>query len=379
MNGLAHCPNRRIVQPSRSRPKKRNLCPQLIRLTDQPDREHDQPGRKQQEDGGLDPLEQPEAAPRLERIDGPHAQLRQTLPDLLLVEAGRSGEPGTRLPECLGIHPDPPIRRHESPGGIDDVGPDDPVAEARTRAVLQERVGDRLRRQVPRTEEHLHDDADQHEATKRDRHRRQRLPDQGACCRAERQREHPVRDRHDPPQVERAEPEAVIGDGDERTAPDGHRPREQRHRRKPEPEDQADLRQRPPVARHALRPREPMRSLLDLSRDQRRTEEDAEQERDHHVQRDHELQAVEPAVEGILQQRAILTRDNRARVELSEGSDDPRPGEQREDADRRQPDQRREGLRPMLTPRNPDHDPTSDRVLLTARRVWSPDPSRPPR
>src|SRR5262249_14995835 len=146
-----------------------------------------------------------------------------------------------------------------------------------------------------------------------------------------------------------------------------------------EPEDQSDLRERPPVPCHALRPREPMRSLLNLSRDQRCTQEDPEQERDHHVQRDNELEAVEATVEGIVQQRAILTRHDETRMELSERGDDPRSGDEREDTDRRESDQRRERLRPMLTPCDPDHDPTSDLVFLTARRAWSPDPSRPPR
>ena len=49
-----------------------------------------------------------------------------------------------------------------------------------------------------------------------------------------------------------------------------------------------------------------MRSLLDLSRDQRGPQEDPDQERDHHVQRDDDLEPAEAAVEGIVEEGAIL-------------------------------------------------------------------------
>jgi hypothetical protein len=125
-----------------------------------------------------------------------------------------------------------------------------------------------------------------------------------------------------------------------------------------------------------------MRALFDLPRDQRSTQEHPHQQRDHHERGDEELEAVEALIEGVMQQGAILTGCHEARVELVEGGGDPRPGDQQEDTDRPEPDQCREGLRPVLAPGEPDHDPTSECADRTARRVGSAgalDPSRPPR
>jgi hypothetical protein len=61
-----------------------------------------------------------------------------------------------------------------------------------------------------------------------------------------------------------------------------------------------------------------------------------------------------------MQQGAVLTGNHETRVELLEGGGDPRPGDQQEDTDRPEPDQGRKGLRSVLTPSDPDHDPTSE-------------------
>ena len=167
-------------------------------------------------------------------------------------------------------------RRDVATHRIDERVAQDPVA----RVGARDEPGHRfvLRRLVARPQERRHREPDGDKRSQRERHRRQAAPKRGAGEHAESEGEHGV-GRHDEAlDLEAARAHSAL-ETVERLPPPRHdraqRPRAQRHRQR----EQQRLREQPAPPRHGLRPREPMRAVLQLTSQERSADEHPHQRR----------------------------------------------------------------------------------------------------
>jgi hypothetical protein len=139
--------------------------------------------------------------------------------------------------------------------------------------------------------------------------------------------------------------------------------------------DDRDLRREPPTAG----PNHAVRALFDLPRNQRRSPEHPDQQGSSQEERDKELQVVVSIVERTRELAAVVADDGQAPSQAAalEQMVHRRAGRQEERPNGAEPDQGCQSLHPVLTPSEPDHAPTSVRIIRSSSRagVWL----RPPR
>src|SRR2546421_296044 len=208
-----------------------------------------------------------------------------------------------------------------------------------------------------------YDEPEPHEADERHRHRRHGSPEDGSRGNSERDRKQRIGDRYDALLVEDPRLEAVAGRGVERSDPPG----DERRICDGECERQADERDelggQPAKAADPLRPDETMRSLFELTRDERRAPEKAGEKRQAHEERDELAECAEAALERTLEISAVAMAANgeTAAETRVEGRAYVQSGYEQKNRDQGKCRGTEERLLTVLPVREPGHTPASTR------------------
>ena len=148
------------------------------------------------------------------------------------------------------------------------------------------------RRHQPRTNEHRQHQPHADEAADRHGHRRQRSTEDRTGQHTDGRGHDGRGDRHDALDLVELG-KSIVGHAVRHVQPRARDQREDHARDRRGDQQRAGRRGEPSPAGDALRPEEPMRSRLDIARDQRPADERAEQRRQQHQRHDQDCQAVE--------------------------------------------------------------------------------------